>query len=162
MLIILLALFSCNNSPPIAPEVTFYFEIQVSNQNQLGLEVKKELEEYFPKRKYAMTNSSAYTEPYYEEFKLDENVPLDSIIPPHTFAHRMEILGEDYPENSRLLKIQLFPGGKSEYSMEIYKRENNNWVFLAQTGVHPIPERNGDKEDLIKRFRESIIRYSFK
>ena len=155
---------SCISTSSVAPEVIFYYQIEIINADPAAHIIMQELEQSFPLRKYAITNSSGYTKPFYQEFVLNYDVAADSLMPPHTFVHKMQPFnGEIIPETaSRLLKIHLFPEREPSYSMEIYLWESKSWNFLAQTGIHPINSQGLDYQELTAKFRESIIQFSFK
>jgi hypothetical protein len=162
--ILLVIAASCITSSSIAPEVIFYYQIEIINPDPAANIIRQELEQSFPLRKYAITNSSGNTKPFYQEFDLSYDLDTDSLMPPHTFVHKMQpFSGAIIPEtDSRLLKIHLFPEKEPSYSMEIYLWENSSWNFLAQTGIHPINSEESEYQELTEKFRESIIQFSFK
>jgi len=168
ILVLLIGIVGCGRGKPqnSAEDYTFYCQIQDDLGTDFSRKLKNHLESTFPLKKYAITNSSGMTWPFYREFELDEAVPKDSLMPPHTYVHVIKKYNEQKIEaHDRMMQVILFPEKNylPAYSMKLYRRDSSGWKLMAQTGIHAIDSAsfNTDNE-LINQFEKSIIRYSFK
>lgn len=129
--------------------------------------IKHYLETNIPAFNYSFTNSSAQHWPYYRAFELGEKIPIDSLMPPHTFIHKMVPSEKHHQpeEDEFLVQIEIFaePDTLPNYSVTILSRKNNEFQLSAPTGLHYIhPSEYQTSEQLADILLKSIIRYSFK
>ena len=151
----------------VAPDVNFYYSVQFPDLDSVKIHADY-ISEQIPLHKYAITNASGYSWPFYQEFSLDETVMSDSLMPPHWFIHKMKpIKGARYKikEGEYHVVIDLYPQLDTlpNYNVKIYQMEGDSLRLSANTGIHYILSNEyHSNEELSSLLLESIIRYSFK
>ena len=86
---ILIVLSACSikdNTDQYAEVGKYYFKISGTDVN---VELVNALSEKLIDKKYAITKSSGYAWPFFEEYSLEENVPKADLMTPHVSAHRL-------------------------------------------------------------------------
>jgi hypothetical protein len=165
-LIILSVLFcaACSSNQKI-PERNFYFEIQSHDpsSNQLA----DYLRNHISYNRYTITNQSGLEWPFYKELKPDEDIPKDSLMPPHWFLHKMipKKSKQQLEINEYLVRIDLLPKSDTlpNYSVEIFRMDSAGLVLSARSGIHYIDSTEfSPPQGLNELYLKSIIRYSFK
>ncbi len=168
ILFLFIFLSGCSPKPQnMAPDRNFYFTVESNSTSEVAVRNKLHLEEYIPEYKYAITNSSGNSWPYYQAMKLDDEIDLDSLMPPHSFIHKMIPLqkGQKIEENEFVVHIEMFPLSDTipNYSVSIYRKEKNELILSAKTGIHFIqPNEFNSQSELSVLFLQNILRYSFK
>lgn|GEM_PF-2008122 len=166
LLIVLFLHFCCAcTSNHSTPERNFYFEIQSHD------DASKQLAEYITQRisrhKYTITNQSGLEWPFYKELQEDEDIPKDSLMPPHWFLHKMipKKTNQQLKIDEYFVRIDLSPRLDTlpNYSVEIFRMDSTGLVLSGRTGVHYIDSSEfTTRETLNELYLKSIIRYSFK
>lgn len=164
---LLLAIFIClgcaqNHN---ASERNFYFEIH--NHDRSSNQLADYLANHISYNKYTITNRSGLQWPFYLELKPNENIPKDSLMPPHWFLHKMipKKLDQKLKIDEYLVRIDLSPKLDTlpNYSVEIFRMDSTGLVLSARTGVHYLDSTEfATRETLNELYLKSIIRYSFK
>ncbi len=149
-----------------APTEIFYFEVQCAQPGPNCEEVKRLLETSLPKYKYTFSPGSSQKWPYYRAFDLEENVPYDSLVPPHRQLHQL------IPRNDRPLfgggeyavVIELFSVSDSlpDYQLNIFNLESSEPTLVASTGREKVHQPTGYTLSNAEIILHSVIRYSFK
>lgn len=158
----------CASKPEeYASERNFYFTVETESTSNSVLAVKRYLENVIPKHKYSITNSSGSNWPYYQAFELDERVPSNTIVPPHTFVHRMVPFKEELKieEDEFLVQVVIFekPDTIPNYSVTIFRRKENEFKLSASSGLHFIqPSEYETQNQLAEAILKNCLRYSFK
>lgn len=148
-----------------APERNFYFEIHNHDRSSEGL--APYIESRIAYNKYTITNHSGLEWPFYKELKPMEDIPKDSLMPPHWFLHKMipKKPNQQLEIDEYLVRIDLSPKPDTlpNYSVEIFRMDSTGLVLSAQTGVHYFDSTEfSTRETLNELYLKSIIRYSFK
>jgi len=166
LLIVLFLNFCCAcTSNHSTPERNFYYEIQShdSASNQLSEYLTKHISTH----KYTITNQSGLEWPFYKELQEDEDIPRDSLMPPHWFLHKMipKKSNQLLKINEYIVRIDLSPKPDTlpNYSVEIFRMDSTGLVLSARTGIHYFDSSEfTTREALNVLYLKSIIRYSFK
>ncbi len=165
----IIALISCKtNNENIAPDKNFYYSIEFPTENPEAQLHAAYIAERIPQFKYAITNSSGYHWPFYQSFDRDENVAIDSLMPPHWFTHKMIPAGKqksEIDEGDYYVMISLYPEPDTlpNYNVIVYKMEVDSLHLSATTGVHYIqPQEYTSNASLSQLLLETVLRYSFK
>jgi len=160
----LLFFYACTSNHN-APERIFYCEIQShdSTSNRLS----EYLTNHISNHKYTITNHSGLEWPFYKELQEDEDIPKDSLMPPHWFLHKMipKKSNHQLKIDEYLVRIDLSPKRDTlpNYSVEIFRMDSSGLVLSADTGIHYIDSSEfTTRETLNELYLKSIIRYSFK
>jgi len=148
-----------------APERNFYFEIHSPDHSSDQL--ADYIESHIAYNKYTITNGSGHKWPFYKELKPNEDIPRDSLMPPHWFLHKMipKKSNQRLKFNEYLVRIDLrpMPDTLPNYSVDIFRQDSTGLVFSAGTGVHYIGHSEfNSREELNELYLKSIVRYSFK
>ena len=167
---ILIVLTSCQEQDKtLAPEINFYYDIQVHSSGEEAKFNALFLKTNIPRYKYAITNGSGSTWPFYQSIELNESVKKDSLMPPHWFVHKMiaqaEINNKIPGPGEYLVQIDLYPipDTITNYKVTIFKMDDNILQLSATSGIHYIqPEEYTSKDELSRILLESVLRYSFK
>ncbi len=150
-----------------APDRNFYFEVVTHKHDDFSIHLSDYIKNHIPQNKYTITNQSGLQWPFYKELKPDEDIPRDSLMPPHWFIHRMIPKNPDQPMkiDEYLVHIDLVPQPDTipNYSVEIFKMDSTGLALSASTGIHYIDSTEfSSPETLADFYLKSIIRYSFK
>ncbi len=168
---------SCSKKSRNAPERTYYVEVRRHQTDAFNKELSEYLTSRIPQKKYTFTNRSGMTWPYYAAFELNEDVPIDSLMPPHWYIHKMILkdstsilLKDDY-----LVRIDIMPHLDTilNYRVEIYEIDAIGLKLSGSSGIHYVDtvelystfQKTADisPHDLLyDHYLKSIIRYSFK
>ncbi|MBL7873115.1 MAG: hypothetical protein JNM78_15970 [Cyclobacteriaceae bacterium] len=159
--------FACTTKTNQSPEKNFYFEVKAHQTNQFTNSLSHFLKDKIPKQKYTITNQSGKKWPYYQGLELNETIPIDSLMPPHWYLHKMIPLEMDYKltRDDHLVRIELMLQADTlpNYRVDIFENESNKLSLSATSGVHYIDSTSFPTRKLIyDQFLQSIIRYSFK
>lgn len=169
VVVFLIALIGCSRQPDtrLAPTAYYFFEINDLEGSGDSQKIIDYLETGFRKHKYAITwKSGSEAWPWYEKFDLEESVPFDSLMTPHTHSHVMIPIGEFRPDLEPSFRLVI------NYSLEedshlttlvIFRRDGDSWKQEVDTGDHRVyfedtPDPEEQKEMLLK----TLVRYSFK
>jgi len=168
--LILAILLGCGGQPSskegYASTKIFYFEVKCISSGPNCDEVKQFLESEIPRYKYTFSPGSSRTWPYYKAFALDADVPLDSLISPHTQLHQLVPYkdrplfgGEEY-----LVVIDLFSVSdtKPDYNVNVFRLESSGPVLSGTSGLQDVENRPGQTLTVPELVLRSAIRYSFK
>jgi len=167
MLVLGFTFFSCSKNSDNTPERNYYVEIRLHQDDQFSNELSRYLATRIPQKKYTITNRSGLTWPYYVDLDLSEDIPKDSLMPPHWFIHKM-ILGDStslHSSDEHLVRIDLMTLSDtiSNYMVRVYESDSLGLVLSASSGIHFIDTTEFSSRDhLYDHFLKSIIRYSFK
>ena len=94
--VLCILLCSCSSAPSRnAPDRNFYFEIVKHRNDNYSAQLSDDLKRHISKHKYTITNQSGTRWPFYKELNPDEDLPKDSLMPPHWFLHRMVVMKPD-------------------------------------------------------------------
>src|SRR5262245_4978211 len=105
--IIALLIFACSEKK-YAPEKNFYFEVITQQDDESTLKIMDFINEEIPKKKYTITNTSGMVWPFYRELGLNEEIPGDSLMPPHWFVHKMIPLRKDHKMDRDEFIVKIF------------------------------------------------------
>ena len=169
VVMIMLAVLSCSkHGPPTTPtpERNYFVEIKTNQNNEFNNKLVTFLKDKIPQKKYAITNSSGVTWPFYASFNADETIAVDSLMPPHWFIHKM-ILKEAnsvLQADDHLVKIELMvqPDTVLNYQVEVYEMDSTLLSLTGTSGVHFIDSTKFSSASLFDHYLKSILRYSFK
>ena len=149
-----------------APTEIFYFEVRCGQPGPNCEEVKRLLETSLPKYKYTFSPGSSQKWPYYRAFGLDENVPYDSLVPPHRKLHQL------VPNNDRplfgggkyVVMIELFSTSDSlpDYQVTLFHLKSSEQKLVATTGREEVHQPAGSTLSTSEIILRSVTRYSFK
>ncbi len=165
------ALFAgCGGQPAdgnfYASTKTLYFEVKCPTGGPNCAEAKQLLEQEIPKYEYTFSPGSSRTWPYYRAFSPDENVPLDSLIPPHSQLHRLLPLSEKpwIGSGESLVSIELYLHNDSipDYIVNVYGLDQGKAVITGTSGPQVATQRPGMSLSMPEILLKSAIRYSFK
>ena len=150
-----------------APEKNFFFEIVIHNHDNYSIQLSDYIKNHIAQNKYTITNQSGLQWPFYKELKPDEDIPRDSLMPPHWFVHRMIPKKPNQPLeiDDYLVQINLVPQPDTipNYSVEIFRMDSAGLVLSASTGIHYVDSTEfSTPETLSDVYLKSILRYSFK
>ena len=168
--LILAILVGCGGQPSskdiYAPTEIYYFEVRCGQPGPNCEQVKQLLETSLPKYKYTFTPGSSQKWPYYRAFGLDENVPFDSLVPPHLKLHQL-VPRNDSPlfgGSEYVVMIELFSLSDSlpDYQVTIFHLESSEQKLVATTGREEVHQLAGDALSTPEIILRSVIRYSFK
>lgn len=168
--LILAILLGCGRQPrsedSYATTKIFYFEVNCLNAGSPCEEAKQLLEAEIPRYKYTFSPGSSRTWPYYKAFDLDANVPLDSLISPHTQLHQL-VPRKDRPwigGGKDLVVIELYSqtADKPDYIVNVYHLESAEAVLTGTSGLQEVQNRPGQSLTIPEIILKSVIRYSFK
>ncbi len=144
----------------------FYFQVNCPNPGPHCQEAKKLLEREIPRFKYTFTYGSSRTWPYYKAFDLEEEVPLDSLLPPHSQLHQLIPLedkplfgGADY-----LVVANLYTLSDSipDYIVNVYRIDTSPQELSGSSGRQEVQQRPGMTLSEAEIILRSVIRFSFK
>lgn len=144
----------------------FYFQVACPNPGPNCQEAKKLLEREIPRFKYTFTYGSSRTWPYFKAFDLDEKVPLDSLLPPHSQLHQLIPLedkplfgGADY-----LVVANLYTLSDSipDYVVNVYRIDTSPPELSGTSGRQEVQQRPGMNLSDAEIILRSVIRFSFK
>jgi len=150
-----------------APEVIYYLTVESQDHSQSAQRIKTYLQTEIPQKKYAITNQSGISWPYFQSFDLKEPVCPDSLMPPHTFVHRVkpiitqnqeEIKAGDYRV---LITLMPTPDTLLNYNVTIHLKQPEGIEKSGESGIHFLDTIN-TLQPWLPYLKESIIRYSFK
>jgi hypothetical protein len=162
-----ITLLSCSREFNSAPDEHYYVEIRTHEKDAFNRELASYLATGIPQKKYTITNGSGITWPYYAAFDLDEEIPIDSLMPPHTHIHKM-ILGDSNAlrtENDHLVRVDIgsYPDTIPNYQVQIFKMDSLGLMLTGSSGIHFIDTTEFSPRQLLyDHHLKSIIRYSFK
>lgn len=168
--LILAILLGCGGQPRsgngFASTKIFYFEVHCINNGPNCQEVKKLLEAEIPRYKYTFSPGSSRTWPYYKAFALEEDVPPDSLIAPHTQLHQL-IPIEDRPlfgGGEYLVVIDLFSVSDTipDYVVNVFRLNSSPPVLSGSSSLESVQNRPGQTLSVPEIILKSVIRYSFK
>jgi len=173
-----LIFLSCSETSRRAPERDYYVEIVSSQTDTFSKDLTEYLATRIPQKKYTFTNGSGTSWPYYAAFELNEDVPIDSLMPPHWYVHKMTIrdCGTTLNRDDHLVRIDVMPDPDTipNYRVEIYEMDSVGLTLSGSSGIHFIdtvaffsqshhnPPEFSSRQLLYDHFLKSIIRYSFK
>lgn len=164
----LLAIGGCTTkNTSYAPDRNFYFEVLTTGQDTLTQNLALYIKEQIPKRKYTITNHSGTEWPFYKPLQLDEEIPSDSLMPPHWFVHKMMPLkrGKKLVPDEFLVRINVFPQPDTlpNYSVDIFRMDSTGLSLSGQSNIHFIDSTEfSSAKSLYEVYLKSVIRYSFK
>ena len=117
-------------------------------------------------KRVAITNGSGLAWPFYKVIEPNEDLPLDSLMPPHHFVHLLREKGDNKiaPQEYYIdIRVMIETGSQPSYELFIYKMTPTGLELTAKTGIHHLNASSfEDKASLYDLFLKSIIRYSFK
>ncbi len=168
--LILAILVGCGGQPSsrdiYAPTEIFYFEVRCGQPGPNCEEVKRLLDTSIPKYKYTFSPGSSQKWPYYRAFGLAENVPYDSLVPPHQKLHQLVPLNDPplLGGSEYVVRIELFSVSDSlpDYQVEIFNLESSPPTLVASTGREKVHHPSGYTLSTPEIILHSVIRYSFK
>ncbi|MEQ8302429.1 MAG: hypothetical protein RIB47_03475 [Cyclobacteriaceae bacterium] len=162
-ILVALIFVACNSdNDKIAVDRSFYFTITSPRDqdlvNYLGAQMDNQ--------RVAITNQSGTAWPFYETIETQEQLPIDSLMPPHHFVHLLKqkanndiSLGDYYVDVKVMTKSDTLPN----YDLTIYRMDSTGLEVSARTGIHYLNPRDTlDTKHLRETLLKSIIRYSFK
>lgn len=166
-LILLAMLVACQSKGNRAPDRNFYFEVLTTRQDTLTQNLALYIKEQIPKKKYTITNHSGMVWPFYKELELDEEIPKDSLMPPHWFVHKMIPLkkSQKLVPDEFLVRIKVFPQPDTlpNYSVDIFRMDSTGLSLSGQADTHYIDSTEfSSAKSLYEVYLKSVIRYSFK
>jgi len=174
-----ITLLSCTSQKEqrIAPDSNYYLEIRTHQSDPINTELAEYLTAKIPQKKYTFTNTSGKKWPYYAAFDLDQDIPIDSLMAPHSHLHKM-ILGDSNSlrlNDDHLVRIDImpYPDTLLNYQVQIFEMDSTGLTLTGGSGIHFIdtvelyPSFNTftkfSLHDLLyDHYLKSIIRYSFK
>lgn len=168
--LILAILLGCGGQPRsgdgFATTKVFYFEVNCLSAGPHCEEAKRLLEAEIPRYKYTFSPGSSRNWPYYKAFDLDADVPLDSLIPPHTQLHQL-VPRKDRPlmgGGEYLVVIELYSisDDKPDYIVNVYHLESGGAILTGTSGLQEVQNRPGQSLTIPEIILKSVIRYSFK
>lgn len=168
LLFLMIFIIGCRAKPEhIAPDRNFYFEVKSNSSSPAANQCRQYLLKNIPLYKYSITNSSGQTWPFYETFDLDEEVPQDSLMPPHWFIHKMIPFDDrvEMKEDEFLVRIEIFvlPDTVPNYGVSVYRKEGNDLTLSGSSGTHFIePSEYKSEAEFPELFLKHTVRYSFK
>ena|SRR6478736_6213469 len=178
LLMLALIFLSCSETSRRAPERDYYVEIVSPQTDTFSKDLTEYLTSRIPQKKYTFTNGSGMSWPYYAAFELNEDVPIDSLMPPHWYVHKMTIRDSltTLAQDDHLVRIDVMPDPDTipNYRVEIYEMDTLGWALSGSSGIHYIdtvaffsqphnnPPEFSSRQLLYDHFLKSIIRYSFK
>lgn len=160
-------LLACSDNAKRTPDKNFYFEIKTFQQNDFSMMLATLIESRVPLKKYVITNRSGLEWPYYAELELDEDIPLDSLMPPHAFAHRMIFMDSNsvLKPGDYLVRFELMPHLDTipNYRVEVYEMDSSELTISGTSGIHYVDATAFPSNlSLVEHCLKSVIRYSFK
>ena len=134
------------------------------NQGPDCLEAKRFLETEIPKHKYTFTPVSSRTWPYYKALPLDAEVPLDSLLPPHSQVHQLIPYKASVKPPYDLVMVELYTASDTipNYIVNIYHSSGGEPVLTGTSGPQVAEARHEMSLTLPETLLKSCIRYSFK
>ncbi|MEO5603758.1 MAG: hypothetical protein ABIR06_22760 [Cyclobacteriaceae bacterium] len=168
LIIFFILISGCYSKPGnIAPEKNFRFIVKSNSSSETAERNKLYLEKNIPACKYAISNSSGRHWPYYQAFELEKAMHKDSLMPPHSFVHKMIPFDkvQEIKDDEFFVYIEIFvlPDTLPNYSVSVFRKEKNEIQLSASTGIHFIqPSEFKSQEELSDLFLKNILRYSFK
>lgn len=162
---IFILLFGCvSDRENIAIDKTFYFS--VASPSNSSDELVAYLIENLNNKRVAITNQSGQIWPFYKIIDPNIDLPLDSLMPPHSFVHLLKLKGENEIRDGEYfvdIKVMMLTDTLPNYELKIYKMNPEGLAFSADSGIHFIEDSSAhDRHFLYDIFIKSIIRYSFK
>ncbi len=160
----ILFFLSCTyNDNSIARNKVYYYSVSSpSDAYDLVFFLSKNLNN----KRVAITNLSGQKWPFYEELAPDLDLPIDSLMPPHSFVHLLKLKEENRIEIDEYfldIKVMMLADTLPNYELDIYKMDSEGLVLSAKSGVHYIDNINSSGSELLfDTFLKHIIRYSFK
>jgi len=144
----------------------YYFEIIQEVPDETTNQIQEAITAILPGKTYAITNASGYEWPFFQEYKLTENVLRSELMPPHTKAHRLLKMdaGASFEEEDARLNIVL-KRENDEYSFDMimYRWRDHRWVRTVNTGNHKVAKEDyTSTQELTSILYKKIVRYSFK
>lgn len=144
----------------------YYFRVNSHNSPE-AVALKSFLENEIPRYKYTITHGSGTNWPYYKQLQLDEQISFDSLMPPHSFVHKMVPYNKIYPvlKDEFVVQIDLFPLRDTfpNYNVSIFRQTADSLELSATSGIHFImPGEFKTQSELSQKMLENILRYSFK
>lgn len=160
-----LVIFGCDaTTENIAANKIYYYT--VSSPSDSAANLVTFLTESLDNKRVAITNGSGLTWPFYKIIKPNEDLPLDSLMPPHDFVHLLREKGDNQiaPEEYYIdIRVMIETGSQPSYELFIYKMTPAGLELTAKTGIHHLDASSFEgKASLYDLFLKSIIRYSFK
>lgn len=151
---------------PYATTWEFYFTVNCPNPGQNCQEAKRLLDTEIPRYKYTFTYGSSRAWPYYAAFDLDENVPRDSLLPPHSQLHQL-IPKEDKPifgGSDYLVVIDLYTKSDTipDYIVNVYRNDASPPQLSGSSGLQLAVQRPGMNLSMPEILLKSVIRFTFK
>ncbi len=167
ILIITAGGFSCSDHTKEVPERKFYFETRTFKNNEFCKDLAVFLNTRIPQQKYAITNRSGVSWPYYEILELDETISRDSLMTPHWYLHKMIFKDSNstLKRDDHLVRIDVMPYSDTipNYRVEVYEMDSIGLTLSANSGIHFIDTTKFSSRPLwYEYYLQSIIRYSFK
>ncbi len=168
---ILSLLFACQmggaGGRNVAPDHNYYVEISTLQNDNYNNALVTYLIDKIPNHKYTITNQSGLHWPYYKELELNEEILLDSLMPPHEFVHKMQMreTGTGLQNGDHVVRIELMPKQDTipNYRVNIYTMDSTALVFSASSEIHFVDTtRFPSFRELSEYYLKSIVRYSFK
>lgn len=155
----------CNSSrEDIATNKIYYYTI--SSPSDSATLLVNFLKENLDNKRVAITHGSGLTWPYYKVIAPNEDLPLDSLMPPHHFAHVFKEKGNYQIEVQEYfidIRVMIETDTLPNYELLTYKMHPTGLELNSKTGIHyPDLSRYHDEASLHDLFLKSIIRYSFK
>ena len=144
----------------------FYFQVNCPNPGPHCEEAKRLLDLEIPKYKYTFTYGSSRTWPYYKAFEPDDQVPLDSLLPPHTQVHQL-ISDEHKPlfggADYRVI-IDLYTKSDTipDYIVNVYRLDTHPPELTGTSALQVAYQRPGMTLSTPEILLKSVIRFSFK
>lgn len=144
----------------------FYFEVNCRHPGPHCLEAKRLLDQEIPKYKYSFTYGSSRAWPYYKAFGLDEQVPLDSLLPPHTQVHQLIPYAEKPLLGGAgfLVVVDLYTQSDSipDYIVNVYRLDTSPPQLSGTSALQLAQQRPGMTLSMPEILLKSVIRFSFK
>jgi hypothetical protein len=143
-----------------------YFDVKCLSPGPNCQDAKRLLDAEIPKFKYTFTHGSSYSWPYYKTFPLDAEVPLDSLLPPHSQLHQLVPDSERSPldRSAYLVVVELYAKSDSipDYIVNVYQFESGQPVLSGTSGPQVAQQRQGMSLSTPEILLMSVIRFSFK
>ena len=160
-------LTACSAKREYAPDRNFYVEVITHQTNDASLKLATYIKKQIPQKKYTITNQSGMIWPFYKELELHERIPIDSLMPPHWFVHRMISFEQDreIKQDEFLVRIDVMPQGDTlpNYNVRIFRKDSTGLELSGQSGIHYLDSAEfASPNNLFEVYLKSIIRYSFK
>ena len=160
---------ACQSGQPevaLAKEGTYYINMSSYCSDLTANKRKAAIQDKLIQKKYAITHQAGLSWPFFESYHLDESIPKEDLMPPHTLSHTFKMIEEveQFKENDARLNITLkCSEGIYSFDMVTYHFRNGQWNKTVDTGNHIIPRNKySNEEELTAVLFQSIVRYSFK